>query len=199
MHIEKGIYGLKQSGIIANQELIKHMAAFGYHPVQENTFRWVYDSRKTLFSLVVHNFCDQYCSTEDANHFLQSIRAKYLIKVDMAATVYTGIKIEMGYVHRTVILSMRSYEGKALHIFQNILRGGKEYSPHTCAPIQYGQKVRYADPLDAAEYISDKETNLVQQVCGTLLYYAISINNTILSALSEIYSEQYKATKNTVK
>ena len=34
MRIEKGMYGLKQAGIIANKELVKHMAPFRYHPVQ---------------------------------------------------------------------------------------------------------------------------------------------------------------------
>ena len=94
---------------------------------------------------------------------------------------------------------MLSYVYKALHIFQHILKGGKEYSPHTCAPIQYGKKIQYADPLDTAEYLSDKETNIMQQVCGTFLYYAIAIDNTILIALSDIYSEQSKATTNTAK
>ena len=32
--ISKGMYGLKQAGIIANQELQKHMSAYGYRPVQ---------------------------------------------------------------------------------------------------------------------------------------------------------------------
>ena len=36
-------------------------------------------------------------------------------------------------------------------------------------------------------------------MCGTLLYYAIAIDNTILSSLSYISSEQYKATLNTAK
>ena len=62
------------------------------------------------------------------------------------------------------------------------MRGGKEYSPHTCTPIKYGQRVKYADPLDAAEYLSEQETKFVQQVFGTFLYYAISIDNTILPA-----------------
>ena len=84
----------------------------------------------------------------------------------MEATVYIGIKLEWDYLHRTVTLSMPSYVCKALYRLQHIMRGGKEYSPHTCAPIQYGQKVQYADFLDTAEYLSDKETNLVQQVCG---------------------------------
>ena len=48
-------------------------------------------------------------------------------------------------------------------------------------------------------FLSDKETNLVQQVCGTFLYYAIAIDNTILPVLSNISSEQYNATKNTAK
>ena len=53
--------------------------------------------------------------------------------------------------------------------------------------------------MDPAEYLSEKETKLFQQVCGTFLYYSIAIENTILPALSDIYLEQYKATKNTAK
>ena len=91
----------------------------------------------------------------------------------------------------------QKYVRKDLHRFQHILRGGKEYSPHICAPIQYGQKIQYVDSVDALEFLSDKETNLIQQVCGTFLYYAIAIANNILPALIGIYSEHSKATKNT--
>ena len=59
--------------------------------------------------------------------------------------------------------------------------------------------MQYTDNLDAAEYLSEKWTNLVQQVCGTLFYYAIVIDNTILLSLSDISSEQSKSTKNTAK
>ena len=55
-------------------------------------------------------------------------------------------------------------------------------------PIQYGQKFQYVDPLDAAEYLSENETILVQQVCGTFLYYSIAINNNIIPALSNASS-----------
>ena len=94
---------------------------------------------------------------------------------------------------------MPSYVNKALHRFQHILRGGKEYSPYTCSPIQYGQKIQYVDLLDTPEYLSDKEINLVQQVCGTFFHYAIAIDNTILPSLSNISSYQSKATTNTSK
>ena len=117
----------------------------------------------------------------------------------MEATVYIVIKLSWDYVNRTVTFYMPSYVNKSLHQFHYILKGCKEYSPYTCAPIHYGQKIQYADPLDTAEYLSDKETNLVQQVWGTFLYYAIAINDTILPALSYISSEQSKATINTSK
>ena len=105
---------------------------------------------------MVDDFCVRYCSTEDSDHSLNALRVKYLITVAMYATAYIGIKLTLGYVHRTVTLSMPSYVQKALHRFQHILRGGKEYSPHTCAPIQYEQKIQYAYPLDTEKYLSDK-------------------------------------------
>ena len=117
----------------------------------------------------------------------------------MEAKLYIGIKLAWDYVHKTFTLSMPRYVHKELHRLQHILRGGKEYSPHTCAPIQYGQNIQYADPLETAEYLSNKETNLVQQACSTFLYYAIAIDNTIIPALRNISSEQSKDTKNTAK
>ena len=54
-------------------------------------------------------------------------------------------------------------------------------------------------PFGCSRVYIRKETNLVQQVCGTFLYYTIAIDNTILPALSSISSEKSKATKNTSK
>ena len=63
MRIKKGMYGLKQAGIISNQDLVKHMAPFVYHPVQHTPGLWFHESRKTIFSLVVDDFWVQYCAT----------------------------------------------------------------------------------------------------------------------------------------
>ena len=69
MRIEKGMYGLKQAGIITNQELVKHIAPFGYHPVKHTPVLCFHNSKKTFFSLLVDDFCVKYCSTEDADNF----------------------------------------------------------------------------------------------------------------------------------
>ena len=70
------MYGLKQAGIIANQELVKHMAPFGYHPVQHTHGLWVHDIIITIFSLVVDYFCVQYSLMDNADHFKNSLREK---------------------------------------------------------------------------------------------------------------------------
>ena len=63
------MYGLKQAGIIAKHELVKHISPFGYNPVQHTPGLWIHDSRKNIFSLVVDDFCVQYSLMEDADHF----------------------------------------------------------------------------------------------------------------------------------
>ena len=113
----------------------------------------------------------------------------------MKATKYIGINLDWDYKLRKVTLSMPDYVQKALHKFRHVPQQHPEHSPHAHLKTTYGQKVQYAEPLDDSEYLSAKEINYVQQVCRTFLYYAIAIDNTILTALSDISSEQAKATK----
>ena len=58
--ISKGMHGLKQAGIISNQELQKHMSAYGYRPVKCTPGLWKHDYKDTIFYLVVDDFLVQY-------------------------------------------------------------------------------------------------------------------------------------------
>ena len=80
--ISKGMYVLKQAGIIAIQEPQKHMSANSYRPVQCTPDLWKHDNKNTIFSLVVDDFLLQYSSEMDAEHFLHAFRQKYTITVD---------------------------------------------------------------------------------------------------------------------
>ena len=53
LKIVKGMYRLKQAGIIANMELTRHLDKFGYHPVQHTPGLWKHTTRATIFNLVV--------------------------------------------------------------------------------------------------------------------------------------------------
>ena len=44
------IYGLSQSGYLANQDLIKNLAIFGYHPVKRTPGLWKHQKQEGLHS-----------------------------------------------------------------------------------------------------------------------------------------------------
>ena len=93
LDIVKGMYGLKQAGIISNMELTKHLDRFGYHPVQHNLGLWKHNTRATIFTLVVDDFAIKYASKQDAEHILQALLAKYTISTDWDASLYIGVML----------------------------------------------------------------------------------------------------------
>ncbi|OEU14264.1 hypothetical protein FRACYDRAFT_240798 [Fragilariopsis cylindrus CCMP1102] len=74
MEVTGAIYGLSQSRYLANQDLIKNLAIFGYHPVKRTPGLWKHETRRTAFILVVDDFGVQYFRKEDANHFINPVR-----------------------------------------------------------------------------------------------------------------------------
>ena len=73
--ILKGMYVLKQAGIIAQKSLINHLAPFGYHPYHHTPGIWQYENRDTMFTLVVDDFANKYTSLK-CQTFTQCITSK---------------------------------------------------------------------------------------------------------------------------
>ena len=61
----------------------------------------------------------------------------------------------------------------------------------------YGSAVQYYDQPDDSPLLPSKYINLVKQIIGTLLYYAIDVDPTMLVAVGAIASQQSKATQET--
>ena len=197
--ISKGMYGLKQAGIISNQELQQHMSAYGYRPVKCTPGLW-----KTLQQ--GHNFLPGGgllpCSIffrGGRRTFLHALCQKYTITVDREAKKYIGIHLKWYYIKRTVELSISEYVKHALHKFQHFLPSCLEHSPYSHnAPI-YGRPIQYSDKEDSSDLLPPSECNLIQQIVGAFLYYGIALDKTLLVGLNDISLEQYKATDNTSK
>ena len=66
MKISKGMYGLKQSGIIAHRKLIKHLAPYGYCPIPFILVLWKHYTKPTMFTLVVDDSAINYLNISDA-------------------------------------------------------------------------------------------------------------------------------------
>ena len=176
--IVKGMYGLKQAGIIAHKELIKHLVPHDYAPVQHTPGLWKHDTRDTIFSLVVDDFAIKYTSTENIHHLLNALKSKYTISEDWTAQLYIGITLKWDYVHHTVDLFMPNYVKAALLRFKHICLKRRD-APHKHVPPKYGAKIQYALPDDECPTLPANRINFIQQVVGVFLYYGIAIDNTI--------------------
>ncbi len=70
------------------------------------------------------------------------------------------------------------------------------YSPNT---INYGKDNQARKPSNESPLLDNAGKKHIQQVVGSFLYYACSVNPTILMALSDIATQQASPTQNTKK
>jgi hypothetical protein len=91
--IRKGMYGLPQAGIIAQELLTERLAKHGYHQSKIIPGLWTHETRPTTFTLVVDNFAIKIMSENNVNH-INVLKKNYTIIVDREATKYIGLTIE---------------------------------------------------------------------------------------------------------
>jgi hypothetical protein len=71
VHIEirKGMYGLKQAGLLANQLLQTRLAPFGYYPARHTPGLWLHKTQHIAFSLIVDDFAVKYVGKQHAEKY----------------------------------------------------------------------------------------------------------------------------------
>jgi hypothetical protein len=87
LEIRKDMYGLKQSGLLANQLLHKRLKPFGYHPARHRPGLWLHSTKPTAFSLVVDDFAVKYLKEADAHNLRNALLRHYEITTDWGGTV----------------------------------------------------------------------------------------------------------------
>jgi hypothetical protein len=199
VEIRKGIYGLPQAGILANTQLIELLAANGYHQCTHTHGLFTHTTRPISFALVVDDFGVKYLGIENAEHLLGVLQSKYEVTHNWNGDKFLGMKLDWDYQNGTVDLSMPGYIEKALQRFQHENPIKPEHSPHRYIEPQYGAPVQYTEPIDESEPLNKAETKLLQEIIGTLLYYARAIDSTMLVALSSLASAQANGTQETAK
>ena len=69
------------------------------------------------------------------------------------------------------------------------------YSPE---PKKFGSEAQAPHPSDESPKLDDKGIKHIQQIVGSISYYACAVDMTVLAALSTITIDQTKATKQTM-
>jgi hypothetical protein len=119
IEIQKGMYGLPQAGILANELLHRNLAKDGYRPTTHTHGLWTHDTRTISFSLVVDDFGVKCIGREHAEHLMTCIKKNYNISSHWNGTAYCGLTLDWDYKNRTVDLSMPGYIKAALHKYQH--------------------------------------------------------------------------------
>jgi hypothetical protein len=146
----------------------------------------------------VDDFAIKYTKKEDAQHLIDAIQKDYTITIDWDATKYIGLlTIEWDYTNRKVYLHMPGYLSKALQRFKHDTPKSKQNSPHPHVAPQYGAKQQFTEEADASHPLRKEDAKYAQAVAGTLLYVR-AVDNTILTALSAIATEQANPTEKTL-
>ncbi len=71
--IQKGVYGLPEAGIIAQQLLEERLEKHGYRQSKTTPGLWKHDTHSISFSLVVDNFGVKYVGKENTQHLLDAV------------------------------------------------------------------------------------------------------------------------------
>ena len=174
------MYGLPQAGLLAQQRLVTHLAAHGYQQTLTTClFRHI--DNGTIFSLVVDDFGVKYTTTAGAQHLLDTLQLLYPITVDWTGSKYLGFSIHFDRTLRTVTLSMPGYIAKVLQRFAPTLTTGAN-SPSIYVPHTYGATVQ-TPTTDSSPPLPASARTRLQELIGSLFYYARGVDVTILPAV----------------
>jgi hypothetical protein len=93
IEIRKGMNGLKQAILLANQLLQTRLAPFGYYPARHTQGRWLHKTRPISFTLVIDDFAVKYVGKHHAEHLRNALLRTYELTTDWTATVYSGMTL----------------------------------------------------------------------------------------------------------
>jgi len=198
VEIRKGIYGLKQAGLLANNLLNERILAGGYYPASHTPGLYLHKTRKISFTLWVDDFSVKYINREDAQHLIELLSQHYEMTTDWSGTKYLGLTLKWDYKEGTVDLSMPGYIERALARFQHPFPSRSQHSPHAWTPPTFGSGAQMTQDEHSSPPASTVQIKRLQEILGVLLYYARMVDNTMLVALSTLASAQSKATEDTL-
>ena len=196
--IRKGIYGLKEAGLIAFTTLVKNLKPFGYVPMKFTPGLWKHTSRPTTFTLCVDDFGVKYFSKADALHLLHAVNSNYETTIDWTGSLYCGLNLNWNYQDKYVDVSMDGYVQRALKRFNHVPSSSRiQHAPHTWTAPAYGRKGSQAPTPPSNAPLLDKEaTKRIQAITGTFNFYS-EVDPCIKPALNEIGTTQAKPTTDT--
>jgi hypothetical protein len=194
LKIRQGCYGLPQAGILANNLLQSRLLAEGYYKVDSTPGLRHHKWRPIQFCLIVDDFAVEYVGIEHFHHLCDVLKKFHGVQFNMAGNKFAGIDIKWDYATRRCHISMPGYIENLLIKFKHPHPTKPRLSPHKCLPISYGAKAQLTPDADMSELLNEHRKSRIQEIFGSLLYYARAVNDKLLVAFSVIADRQSCAT-----
>jgi hypothetical protein len=194
IEIRKGMYDLKQAGLLANQLLQTRLTPFGYYPARHTPGLWLHKTWPISFTLVIDDFAVKYVGKQHAGHLRNALLRTYELTTYWTATVYSGMTLKWDNKNRTCDIYMPSYVSNILSKFQHDAPKHPQHTPSRYVTPVYGARTQYATK-DETPPIAFQQCLTIQKVIGSVLYYARAVDPTVLMPLNDIATEQTKATE----
>merc|ERR1711884_368599 len=145
VRIRGALYGLKESGRIANEDVVDLLSAHGYKESPLTPGLFTHETRDISFTLVVDDFGIKWTQKEDLDHLISILEKKYEMKVNMDSKQYVGIDLQWDYTNRTLACSMDEYIETALQELQHTAPKQHFKGPSKSVPPQYGAPIQYVE------------------------------------------------------
>ena len=152
-------------------------------------------TRPVQFTLTVDDFGVKYVGKHNAQHLIAALTTHYEVEEDWEGALYCGITLTWNYTERYVDISMPGYVDRLLARFNHTPPTRPQHSPHPALPQKYGTDAQEPLDHDALPILPPQRIKHIQQIIGTIMYYARAVDLTTLVALSSIAAEQAKATQ----
>ena len=107
--IRRGCYGLPQSGILANKQLIIRLEKEGYFEARTTPGLWRHKWRPLQFCLIVDDFGVEYVGKQHADHLATILKKYHNITEDWEGKKYAGINLKWNYEKITSRATMDGY------------------------------------------------------------------------------------------
>jgi hypothetical protein len=150
-----------------------------------------------MFTLVVDNFRVCYTNKANVNRLLQVLQQEYQCSTDWTGARYIGLTLAWDYIAGTCDISMPGYIDRALNPFAHPKPTQQEHAPHPWKAPVYGARQQFTQH-DDAPFVDAKDKKLLQEILGTLLYYAQAIDGTMIEAIRTIPTQQATPTTTTM-
>jgi hypothetical protein len=169
--IQKGMYGLPQAGIIAQELLTDQLKLHGYSQSKTTPGLWKHNSHPIDFSLVIDEFGVNYIGKENAQHLLDTIQKYYRCLCDWDREQYCGLTITWDYDRCKVHLLMPTYVQKALQCFQHPPPRIQQKQPHSHVKKKYSVKEQFAKPINETPTLDKARKKFIQEVTGVFFIF----------------------------